>query len=282
VSDSRSGSTLLENILSKSEDALSVGELHHLDSHYNKGQWGKTWGWKCSCGSSLKKCVFWNKVFANLKLSGVNGISTTTVDYQKFYWKYLPKLASNFDTKENAKSLGILDHVYNSIFDISEKKVIIDSSKNPLQGLAIYEKLHYDVKVIYLKRDLRSLVLSKIKWHKKFSGKKANIYKVLIACVFFRLRCLDCLNKIEDKDKIVITYEDLSSNPQNTIGLILDKFEQQKFEVPKFMSFGNDDHTIGGSPNRFDIREIKYDDAWKSKIVKRPLFNNIANLFNRI
>ena len=61
MSDVRSGSTLLENILSNAPNTLSVGELHHLDSHLYKGKWGRPWNWTCSCGKSIDNCKFWNK-----------------------------------------------------------------------------------------------------------------------------------------------------------------------------------------------------------------------------
>src|SRR5881397_149559 len=62
ISDRRSGSTLLENILSKSSEVTSVGELAMLKGHILKQGPGERWNWNCSCGNSVMECVFWRSV----------------------------------------------------------------------------------------------------------------------------------------------------------------------------------------------------------------------------
>lgn len=62
MSDSRSGSTLLENILSKSPEIISLGELHNLHSHLVKGPMGTITNWKCSCGIQVDQWDFWTDV----------------------------------------------------------------------------------------------------------------------------------------------------------------------------------------------------------------------------
>src|SRR5690606_36893435 len=91
MSDVRSGSTLLENILSNSPDIVSVGELHHLDSHLNKGKWGVTWDWKCSCGSEFSDCSFWSTVLENLKEKRLNKIEQTAVSKNRSF-KYASRM----------------------------------------------------------------------------------------------------------------------------------------------------------------------------------------------
>src|SRR5215831_19303761 len=62
VSDRRSGSTLLENILSKSSEVTSVGELAMLKGHILKQGPGERWNWSCSCGLPVNECNFWSPV----------------------------------------------------------------------------------------------------------------------------------------------------------------------------------------------------------------------------
>lgn len=273
---------MLENLLTYSDRSISVGELHHLDSHLNKGLWGKTWNWNCSCGKSFDHCKFWTQVFEELNQKGVNRSLKTSIKYRKPYYKFFPKLSSNFDLSNNQNIIKNIGHIYESIFNVKDNEVIIDSSKNPLQGLAIYKNINYNVKIIHLKRDLGPLVLSKQKWHKKFSGNNSSVYKILMASIFFRMRSKSCLKRINNKDKITILYRDLAIDTQKTINTILDKFEISRFQVPSYMYFGENHHTIGGSPSRFEKREIKYDMSWESKIRKMPIFNTIAKAFNNI
>ena len=62
ISDRRSGSTLLENILSKSIEIVSIGELAMLKGHIEKNGPGDLWNWNCSCGKTIMQCEFWSKV----------------------------------------------------------------------------------------------------------------------------------------------------------------------------------------------------------------------------
>ena len=62
MADNRSGSTLLENILSKSDECFSVGELAMLKGHLLKTGPGGNWNWNCSCGKPLNECLFWSPI----------------------------------------------------------------------------------------------------------------------------------------------------------------------------------------------------------------------------
>jgi hypothetical protein len=66
ISDRRSGSTLLENILSKSAETVSIGELAMLKGHIAKDGPGELWDWNCSCGKPIMQCEFWSKVLAGI------------------------------------------------------------------------------------------------------------------------------------------------------------------------------------------------------------------------
>src|SRR5207237_7541437 len=59
MADVRSGSTLLENILSKSDETVSVGELALLKGHILHRGPGIKWNWNCSCGTPVMECSFW-------------------------------------------------------------------------------------------------------------------------------------------------------------------------------------------------------------------------------
>src|SRR5690242_9267801 len=65
VSDRRSGSTLLENILSKSPQVTSLGELNTLKGHILKQGPGERWNWNCACGQPLTLCEFWSPILKN-------------------------------------------------------------------------------------------------------------------------------------------------------------------------------------------------------------------------
>ena len=59
ASDVRSGSTLLDYLLSNNDNIISIGEFALLNDHLNRKGWGVSWDWCCSCGQHLEDCSFW-------------------------------------------------------------------------------------------------------------------------------------------------------------------------------------------------------------------------------
>src|SRR5215210_5840531 len=76
ISDRRSGSTLLENILSKSPEVISVGELAMLKGHILKQGPGERWNWNCSCGQQITQCTFWAPVLKDTYFNNISAFNT--------------------------------------------------------------------------------------------------------------------------------------------------------------------------------------------------------------
>lgn len=274
VSDVRSGSTLLENVLSKSSQVVSLGELHHLDSHLHKGKWGRTWNWSCSCGTSFDKCDFWQRVFTEMGISDVNEIDKTT----------LSPLMNGLSPKgkeQQMRTLKLLNRIYEAVFNVARTNVIIDSSKTPNQGALLFKNSPYEFKIIHLKRDIRAVTISKIKWNTQFFGKSLNPKKVLFSSFRYRLRCNRLLNNLDKSNVLSLKYEDFISNPQKELNLIAEFIGLEPFTMPEFMEL-NDDHTIGGTPNRFEKRKIKFDDNWIKAVNEKPLMKFIGAVLNKL
>lgn len=279
MSDVRSGSTLLESIFSNSEGVVSVGELNQLADHLNKGTRGKRWNWKCSCGSSFEDCTFWSKVLKNLNEQGFSKIKHT-----RFERKSLKVLTLNTQYKRNSdfKSTVLeLGKVYESIFKIGQTQVIVDSSKNEHQFKALNENIPLDFNLIYLKRDVRAVSLSKLKWQKKYAQKPINIFLMLIATKIKDIRLRRIFKKTAIHKRIAIEYEDLANNPQNCIDTICSKFDIPKFYVPIYMD-RETGHSIGGTPNRVGKRKIELDYSWVEKSKKNIFFHYLGYLLNMI
>ena len=130
ISDRRSGSTLLENILSKSGEIVSVGELAMLKGHIDKQGPGVFWNWNCSCGKPVLECEFWAKVLENIYDKNFE---------TKINWPYkslkvlllsaLPgvskkRLLQSVYTQKNKQTIATLNAVYASVANVSGKKFI--------------------------------------------------------------------------------------------------------------------------------------------------------------
>jgi len=266
MSDQRSGSTLLDNILSSAPNAISVGELRLLSDHINKGKFGRTWNWECSCGKNINKCPFWSEVIANLDKMGYDRVTNTVLEK---------------NSNKNNITITILNNIYKIIYQIKNNKVIIDSSKNEYQALALYQNSEIKMKIIYLKRDIRAIAYSKHKWEKKFNGENTSLLKKMLACKIKEIKLRSVANKIKRDDIMIVNYESLSKSTSSTINEIIEKFGLDPFEIPKYVYSGNQ-HTIAGTPNRFTKKKIKYDDTWTKDMKKNKIFNIAGSILKYI
>jgi len=287
ISDRRSGSTLLENILSKSAETVSVGELAMLKGHICKEGPGEIWNWNCSCGKPVLECAFWSQA-----LDGIYNENFET----KITWPYksvkvllrsiLPVNAKQLllkllHTKKNKATINNLNAVYTAVARVSAKNFIVDSSKDPLQGLAVTECDAVDAKFIWLSRDLRAITFSKLKRWKvnKRSDKKP--LETLTDSFYYKKVCASVLKSINSNNTIKIDYEALAVNPQAELDKICSKFGLQNYTAPEYMELSND-HTIAGTPGRFERKAIAADNSWKDFYKQHAMLNALGKVFNAL
>src|SRR5438552_826210 len=278
ISDRRSGSTLLENILSKSTETVSISELAMLKGHICKEGPGEIWNWNCSCGKPIMQCEFWGKV-----LPGIYDNAFET----KITWPYksvkvllssaLPFAAKRsllkiIHSKKNIQTTGKLNTVYTTIANVSNKKFIVDSSKDPLQALAVNECKDVEAKFIWLSRDLRAITFSKLKRWKvnKRSDKKP--LETLTDSFYYKKICAAALHSVDKKNTLKIDYEELVVHPQQELDKICSAFGLQQYTAPEYMELSND-HTIAGTPGRFERKAIAADNSWKNFYKQHAMLN---------
>ena len=287
ISDRRSGSTLLENILSKSNETVSVGELAMLKGHIIKEGPGEIWNWNCSCGKPVLQCEFWSRVLAGIydenfetkiswpyKSSKALSAALMPALLKKAFFKFI-------HTKKNKQTIEQLNKVYTAISNISAKKFIVDSSKDPMQALAVNECKNVEAKFIWLSRDLRAITFSKLKRWKvnKRSNKKP--LETLTDSFYYKKVCAATLQCINKNNSIKIDYEALAVNPQKELDKICEKFGIQKYAAPEYMELSND-HTIAGTPGRFERKKIAADDSWKEFFKHNTMLNALGKVFNSL
>ncbi|PIB23023.1 hypothetical protein BFP75_11005 [Maribacter sp. 4G9] len=274
MSNQRSGSTLIENILSKSTEIISVGETYLLGGYLHKKGPGSAWDWNCSCGSNLNDCDFWKKIFNRLKLKDLEVIKNTKIIYPKGPDKELIK-------EENKHVATLMNNIYNAVFDITHCSILVDSSKEAYHGISLYRNSQFNFKFIYLKRDLRAVSISRQKWRRKYDKENLSLLKLLLANYIHRINCWFLLRSVKKKDIYNLNYEDFFKNPQEIFNDMSEFIGFNSFSVPDYMEL-NDDHTIAGTPNRFEKRKIKYDDGWHDVAKKNPFFNFLGYILNKI
>lgn len=291
VSDRRSGSTLLENILSKSQQVVSVGELAMLHGHILKKGPGERWNWTCSCGKPVDACEFWSPILKDTYQLHPDSFSTN-IEWNFKSKKLLAvaaapslfkkRLVQIINNNRNKNIPATLSGLYNAIFERTGKPFIVDSSKDPLQALSIYmSKRNFEVKIIWLKRDLRAVAVSKSKWKELNVKKQKTLKKILFDIFYYKRICEAVAGFIDKKDILEMRYEDLAQHTQQELDRIINQFGLQKYTAPEFM-FVENDHTIGGTPNRFTKRPIVYEEGWKNNFKQKKLLYFTGGVLNKL
>lgn len=277
MSDVRSGSTLLENILATTPYSISVGELKLLETYVNYGKVNQTEDLKCNCGNNWKNCELWSDIITKVKDKYNGDLSLQMKPKTNKIYKL-----KNYPNKNqlNNKIREKLNFVYSLIFINKNVNTIIDSSKDEIQLLGIYNQLDFDVKIIYIKRDIRAVTYSKLKWLKKLKEIEENKYKILFLCALKRIKQNLVFTKIAEKDKLILSYEEIAKDTQKTLDKISEKFDLEKIEVTGYMN-SQLTHAIAGTPDRTPNRKIVYDDTWRQKS-RSFIFNTIGSLLNKL
>ena len=129
---------------------------------------------------------------------------------------------------------------------------------------------NFDVKIIWLKRDLRAIATSKKKW-KELNKKNEKSLRKLIWDVFYYRNLCGAVAKLVDKnDLLEMNYEELAKNTDTELKKVIAFTGIQSFETPMFMEL-LEDHTVAGTPGRFSKKPIQYDEGWKKQYKNHKL-----------
>ena len=246
-----SGSTLLDRVLSLSNETLGLGEIYKLILDGPEKE--------CSCGLSTKECNFWKELQIDERCNPNDNLTI-----EKRYKKILKKAKDNY----------------------SEIKYIIDSSKcHPMslkmtyrnfKGLLFHTKDNpHNLKVIHLYRDPRGWVNSILAREERF--KRNNSISFLYKTPLLRIlrwlqwgimnRRIRYFIKSNNLEFINISYEELNFSPFETIQKI-NKFTGLNLKIKSSLELKTiNSHICVGNPSRVNKnmkKFIRYDSRWIS------------------
>ena len=291
IADNRSGSTLLDYMLSCHPDAITLGEVHHLHGHYYRTGNGLTRNWECSCGKSVQQCDFWSEV---LKKVSFQQDFETKMFKKEPKWAVFNKHMHAFFLKRTISNKSVLSQgqmvaqntwkLYKSIHKQEKKAVIIDSSKIVLKAFFLAEHKEGNIRFLILERDIRAIAYSKLHRRREFNQeakdyfnmKDGSIYRDILGSYKTRRenRIFSKLIEKSGREDIVkkITYEDLAEFPVKTMSEIYSFLEMEQV-IPPLMTNQNKEqqHILCGSPTRFEAKRIKPDTRWESYFKGKPL-----------
>jgi len=305
ASDVRSGSTLLDNLLSNHPDVASVGELRHLSSHTNKTGVGEAWDWVCTCGYEIKECDTWREVWDLYEERHERPFLDTDtyadVEYRRI-WFHPVILLSLFSPirsiSRKLKDLGFNNgrleeigkecfRIYSAFSDAMGVNNVVDSSKiaEQLQAILVAQQNEVDVKLIHIVRDGRAVVYSKLQRAEQYNQKNFSVLSAITGWVVNNMQIQALYPAIDEENVVRLHYEDLCNHTQSTMEHLCD-FLEISFNANMLQLSRDNKHNIAGSPHRFswdNETEIQLDERWRENLTfpYRLLYFLLAGIYHK-
>lgn len=247
----RSGSTLLDLLISTSNDVFSVGEIYKFNEMINENVC-------CSCGEIFNECSFWS----NFKTKDYNLVNRYNLkDYLSTILFLLNPLSKNLKFKEKSNNFEIFNEI-NKRRNV--ETYILDSSKDLVRLIELSQDERFDVYNISVFRDGRAVANS---FNSKTQSHGKNYFLSLLKWIFVNIALIKFQKKSNIKS-LNVSYDKFCENPMYYLKEI-EKFvgidiPSNYIEIAKNMDY----HNIGGNrlrlkENRAKLEAIKIDNKWQ-------------------
>jgi hypothetical protein len=272
VGAGRTGSTLLSRMLGQLSSYCNVGEL--------KAIWrmGFVLNRPCGCTEHFTDCPFWSAVvreafgsLENVDVAHLGELFHSVGHFRTLPQKFLPDPLSDYQERleEYSKVLG---NLYQSIGEVANARVVVDSSKSPVNGLVLNSLKGIQPYLVHLVRDSRAVAYS---WRREKRGPSIKGWQPYIlshgpvkaAFGWNVTNGLSQMLRLYNSRYMRVRYEDFASDPKNTLRQLARYVGEDEPNLDFIQ--GNRitldiDHTIAGNPMRFEngALEIRPDVEW--------------------
>jgi len=266
----RSGSTLVEIMLSQQKGVVGIGEVDNISSWV-------TQGYVCSCGSKLEECGFWGDVLKRLgdmhiqpsrPIGGVLGRML-----QGIVGAFAP-LGAPGVRYEAEQLVGELDTLYECVGCVSGAGLVIDSTKSAGvrhggRAIVVARYTRLETFFVHLVRDPRAVAMSAIERPGSPEGKKERrggklremywFLRTLVSWGLTEILVSWACARIGRERVLRVKYEELVREPElavRRIGALVGEDFRDVIDALEGESGFVPGHLVGGNRLRFE-REIK-------------------------
>ncbi len=294
-----SGSTLLDLLMGSHSKIESLGEISHLSKNIALNT-------ECSCGNAIKSCPFWLEVIKQLSeeigsdiisepysfnLGQPNAVDVIDYSHQTKLFLIHRKIMRSLVYLEQRHGKNILPIVkrlfnesisnnvllYDVVLKFHDVDMVIDSSKDYMKAVAVYNRFPESTRIIVLSRDGRGVLYSRIKRniHRKAGVDSwKNYYS----------RGLPILARnINEQHLLYVHYENLARDPDETLNGI-SAFLGISFERSMLDYSSHIHHITNGNNMRFvKSSQISLDTSWHVGLSddNKNYFEKRAGVLNR-
>lgn len=272
--EGRSGSTILDRILGSINGVTSCNEIYRIM------QEGFNENLTCSCLRKFYDCSYWSPIADKMNLDA-NEIQEylalqRNLDRTREFFSLAHELKKNNKSQDFLKYKSHIRKLYQTISEISDDNVLVDSSKNPSRALILSTIPEFELYVIHLVRDSRAVAHA---WSRKKyiseDGRYLDQHPIYKTCLKWISRNLfsETLNNHIDYTRV--RYEDLTKSPKEALLNIMNKIPfliDHIGEVDAVFQGSTVNlkpiHSIAGNPDRYKTGHvsIKPDNRWKESL----------------
>jgi hypothetical protein len=273
----RSGSTLLEAVLSEQLCSVAVGELRYLWAR------GLTRAELCSCGVPLPSCPFWNAALTGAfgDVASIPVDDWAALERRMDRTRHLPALFARAlrsgGVRDGVQQLSaLLAPLYRSIAEIAGCDIVIDSSKHPAYALMLLEVPGIRVAVVHLVRDSRAVVHSwqrnvrrpEVHWREEYMDRPPPIQTALAWDA--QNLALELLGR-RHPWYVRLRYEDFVEDPKAGVDAVVATCRAAAGREPAPAVGRSLVHSVAGNPLRFDEAPLTItpDVRWRQDMPRR-------------
>lgn len=271
--EGRSGSTLLGNILGQADGFFFASELRSI--------WDEP---LCGCGVPFRQCDLWEMVLRRAYGDDTEDLARRMWQTREngFKARYIPFSEASRRVRGLLRArmedyTGNLESLYQAIQDVTQAKVIVDSSSHVSHAYILRLFSSLDVYMLHLIRDSRGVAYS---WKKRKETGQAGKYMVQRSAtrstILWSVANMlgELVGRHYQSKYMRIRYEDFVAEPESTLLRIADLLGEDPTRLPTIESRRvrlNGNHGIGGNANRFKTgdTELRIDDVWRKKMRNR-------------
>ncbi len=259
----RSGTTALATFLGNSQYIFNAGELHQLNEHLIAGK-------NCSCGKSLSECEFWLAAVIKNNYSNdgdISDIESRDCDIER-HGSIFKHIFNRYPRQELENYLRRQESLFTALTKVSGKPYIVDSSKYIGRAVALRKSSHINLKIIYVVRDVRGVILS--------FGKNVQTSRSPLSAIFYYTvinMVGELVYRMLPKQMVMkVCYEHFIEQPHAVLDEISNFLALDLTEVKERISTNSDfavGHIIGGNRLKNDgAIKFRQDLEWRKKFTK--------------
>jgi hypothetical protein len=286
---SRTGSTIVDNVLNEVDGFFSGGEIRFLWERLLEGR-------LCGCRRPLADCPIWSGAlkwafaFPEDSRIDVGEVADWQRESLRIVRTFQVLRAVDGRTRASRSLQAFADvtqRLYRALFDVTGARVVVDSSKRASNAAMLGMLSDVEPYFLHLVRDPRAVAHSrqrpKLNPDRPIPGHMgvSSVFNSATSWLAWNLTSEAVLRRQDPRSGMRLRYEDFAADPRGataTIVRFLDEAERDLPFVDEKTVRLRGNHTVSGNPARYvhGIVPIREDDEWRSRM---PIRQRIAVTF---